>query len=173
MSGAAWDGSPFESRNLGCYLEVGTAICEVGELAEVEGHASISLVDLPSVRAGQSVTVCLDAAPASVLAGAVSDVSRSDTRSSQAGPGRMRGGPGDPVGTTRGSGDALRGGAMPHAFSAVDESAEWVRYEVRIAFSVPPEPYVLPGAHGWARIDADWEPLGKRFWRAIRRTFKE
>ena len=173
MSGAAWDGSPFESRNLGCYLEVGTAICEVGELAEVEGHASISLVDLPSVRAGQSATVCLDAAPASVLAGAVSDVSRSDTRSSQAGPGRMRGGLGDPVGTTRGSGDALRGGAMPHAFSAVDESAEWVRYEARIAFSVPPEPYVLPGAHGWARIDADWEPLGKRFWRAIRRTFKE
>jgi hypothetical protein len=34
-------------------------------------------------------------------------------------------------------------------------------------------PLVLPGASGWACIEADWEPLGKRLWRAFGRTFKE
>jgi hypothetical protein len=87
-----------------------------------------------------------------------------------------------------------RGGGALEAIS-VAESAEAVSYEARIAFAFhetgpmisrpgavgakPREvdseavPLVLPGASGWACIEADWEPLGKRLWRAFGRTFKE
>jgi len=190
-----WDGSPFEPRNLGCYLEAGTAVCEIGEPAELEGHAWVSLVDLPGVRVGQRAQVELDSAPASVLAGTVSDFARGDSSRSLAGWPGVPGAaglavPGGVQAAGLGGAGPLSRAAAPTAvtvsqpFARVDESAAGVLYEARIALptlggsaeavsSGTVVPGWLPGARGWARIDADWEPLGRRMWRSIRRSFRE
>jgi putative peptide zinc metalloprotease protein len=198
--GRMWDGSPFESRNLGCFLDVGTALCEVGEWTEFEGQAWIALVDLPGVRAGQTAKVRWNAAPAVVLSGTVSDVARSAVARGDAA--RRHAALGQPWGLngSAGAGGGVGGGATHRGGGALEsisvaESAEAVSYEARIAFAfhetgpltsrssavgamareVDSEavPLVLPGASGWACIEADWEPLGKRLWRAFGRTFKE
>lgn len=201
----SWDGSPFEPRNLGCYLEAGTTVCEVGEPAELEGHAWVSLVDLPGVRVGQTAHVRFDSAPAIALAGTVSDLARGDSARSLAGwsgvpgaagfagPGGAQsagtGGAGAVPGAMSTAGPLSRAGpsaavTVSQPFARVDESAAGVLYEARIALptlggsaeavtSGAVVPGLLPGARGWARIDADWEPLGKRLWRSARRTFRE
>ncbi|MFM7070989.1 MAG: HlyD family efflux transporter periplasmic adaptor subunit, partial [Planctomycetota bacterium] len=144
----AWNGSPLDARNLGCYLAVGTALCEVGELAELEAEAQISLIDLPWVSAGQSADVRLNSMPSLTITGVIGDVARAS--------------------------EASRSVDVSHPAARRDESAETVRYEARISFPVDTTRTVLrPGASGWARIDAAWEPLGRRIWRSIRRTFQD
>lgn len=144
----AWHGSPLDSRNLGCYLAVGTALCEVGELTELEAEAQIMLIDLPWVSAGHSAEMRLDSMPSLKVAGVICDVARA----SEVSPGVDASHP-----DTRG-----------------DESVETVRYEARISFPGDAAwTHLRPGASGWARIDAAWEPLGRRLWRSIRRTFQD
>lgn len=144
----AWPGSPLDSRNLGCYLAVGTALCEVGELTELEAEAQITLIDLPWVSAGQSAEMRLDSMPSLKVAGVIGDVARAS--------------------------EVSRSVDASHPDTRGDESVETVRYEARISFRGDAAwTRLRPGASGWARIDAAWEPLGRRLWRSIRRTFQD
>ena len=69
-----WIGSPLESENRGCYLERGTLLCLVGDPHKYQAVVLIDETDLPYVKAGQTVRLQVEYAPAELLTGQVVEI---------------------------------------------------------------------------------------------------
>ncbi len=76
----AWQGSPLDTRNRGCQLQVGTLLCEIGSLAEVEAILVIDQAEVKYVRKDQPVRIQLDEKPGQFIRGAVVEVAKIDLK---------------------------------------------------------------------------------------------
>ncbi|MCY2965874.1 MAG: hypothetical protein NT069_19970, partial [Planctomycetota bacterium] len=73
---AGWSGTPLDSRNVGCHLEMGTLICEVGNPQSREARLLVDPNQIEFIARGDTVEVLLDQCPWSPLHGTIHDVSQ-------------------------------------------------------------------------------------------------
>ena len=120
--------------------------------ALVEAVAIVPEHDVQGIREGQAVRLTLPQLPGQRLPGRVREIARlqSDELPPQIVAEKML------------SLDTERGGPPRPLYAS---------YRIVIALE-PRSPAPLVGATGWARIEVDPLPLGKRFYRAIRGTFR-
>jgi hypothetical protein len=71
----AWTGNVGEAANLGCYLEAGDWLCEVGDSRQWDCRLVIDQADLEFVRVGQVLRLVLDAFPLHGIQGTIHQVS--------------------------------------------------------------------------------------------------
>jgi putative peptide zinc metalloprotease protein len=147
-----WAGTPLEERNRRCYLETGTLFCLIGDPQRLEAVLVVDQADVEFIRAGQAVTMHFDCLPGTTLTGTIEDVARNDLK------------------------------FVPHEFAAGRDIAvhtdspgaprpQETSYQARVAFDAHDQALVLR-ARGRAKIVADAQPVGRRFYRLLRRTFQ-
>ena len=146
-----WWGSPLEDRNLGCHLETGTLFALVGDPSRLEAILVIDQSDMKFVRAGQRVRIQLNELPGNVLQGTIAEIARTDLKVA---PRELAGGKDlltriDKLGVRR----------------PLETS-----YQARVMLDDHGH-NLLTGARGRAKILADSQPLGRRLYRYLRRTF--
>jgi putative peptide zinc metalloprotease protein len=157
-----WSGTPLERENLGCYLEEGQLLCQVGDPARMEAILVIDQADIEFVRKGQPVEIRLEALPHQTftynpLGGrkvrlAIEEVARSDLKIS---PARL---------------SAKGGGELPTRTDAAGrEHPLTTSYQARVPLDAPAGA-LLPGLCGQAKIQVGTQPLGARLYRWVART---
>jgi putative peptide zinc metalloprotease protein len=149
---AAWHGTPLDESNRGCFLDVGTAFCQIGDPTVMESMLVIEQSEIPFVRAGQRVRLRIEQGPVGIVTGRVTEVAKTDA--------------GDiPDSLAKLLDLPLRRDAKTGAKAAA------TYYQARVKL----EPSDLPlavGMHGEAKILADWQPLGTRLLRWLQLTFR-
>lgn len=149
---ATWQGTPLDAANRGCFLETGTALCQIGDPEALEAMLVIEQSEVPFVRVGQSVRLRIDQGPVGVVTGTVSEVAKTDARDI-------------PDSLARALDLPLR----REGKAGVQAAATYYQARVKL------EPAELPlavGMHGRAKILADWQPLGSRLLRWLQLTFR-
>ncbi len=149
---AAWNGTPLDHNNRGCFLETGTLFCQIGDPSQVEAMLIIEQSEVPFVQVGQSVRLRIDQGPVRVVTGTISELAKSDARDI-------------PPPLSRALDLPLRqdGKMGPRAAATY--------YQARV--KLEPTPSLLTvGMHGQAKILADWAPLGSRLLRWLQLAFR-
>jgi putative peptide zinc metalloprotease protein len=147
-----WHGTPLDEGNRGCFLETGTAFCQIGDPNRMEALLVIEQSEISFVRLGQRVRLRIDQGPAGIVTGTVSEVAKTDAGDIP-----------DPL--ARLLDLPLRRDAKTGLATAA------TYYQARVKL----EPSDLPlavGMHGQAKILADWQPLGTRLLRWLQLTFR-
>jgi putative peptide zinc metalloprotease protein len=148
----AWHGTPLDESNRGCFLETGTAFCQIGDPKQMEAMLVIEQSEIPFVRSGQRVRLRIDQGPVGIISGIVSEVAKTDA--------------GDiPDSLAKLLDLPLRRDAKTGLKAAA------TYYQARVKL----EPSDLPlavGMHGQAKILADWQPLAERLLRWLQLTFR-
>src|SRR5205085_2508627 len=75
---ATWRGTPLDTSNRGCFLETGTALCQIGDPNVMEAMLVIEQSEIPFVRAGQRVRLRIAQGPVRVVSGTVGEVAKTD-----------------------------------------------------------------------------------------------
>jgi putative peptide zinc metalloprotease protein len=70
-----WTGTPLDSSNVGTWLEEGELLCYVGDPRQLEAVLVVDQADIPFVREGQPVVLCVSALAGRALTGTVAKVS--------------------------------------------------------------------------------------------------
>lgn len=143
-----WSGTPLDPENVGCLLEANTLVCLVGDPNRLEGLAIVDQGDVGAVRAGQPFRLQLDAMPGRLLRGHVEELEELDL--SEVPPELV---------------------ATKKLAIGTDAAPARTSYRARLAVGRLGQPLLL-GATGTAMIDVDQQSLGRRLWRAVRRTFQ-
>jgi len=146
-----WRGNPLDARNLGCYLKTGTLFCMVGDPSRLEAVLVIHQSDLSFVRTGQRVRITLDESPGKVLEGAITEVARTDLKV---------------VPRELATGEDLPVYAGEDGLPRPLETS----YQARVSLD-DHNRHLLTGSRGRAKILVDAQPLGRRLYRFLRRTF--
>jgi hypothetical protein len=148
-----WSGSPLDPANRGCYLEAGTPYCLVGDDSHLAATVIVPQEDVPFVHPEQKVELLLTGLGDRTVTGTVAEVS--------------------PVPV-----DALpREIAAAHLVPVDTKAASPDRplepvYRVKVVLDPDDDPPpLLRWTTGDARIQLSSEPLGRRLWRAMQRTF--
>ncbi len=147
-----WSGTPLQRSNLGAYLEPPTLYCQIGDPAKWEVNIVIEQDYIEFVSPGQPVRIMFDAIPGVVYESQIIEIGpemefTSRQLSSKAGGELMS--KQDPSGMERPMTTSYQ------ARAAIDDSTG----------------LMVQGLRGTARVSADWQPLGKRAWRYLMRTF--
>jgi putative peptide zinc metalloprotease protein len=149
---AAWHGTPLDESNRGCFLETGTAFCQIGDPTLMEAMLIIDQSEIPFVRVGQRVRLRIEQGPVGIVTGTVSEVAKTDVGDIP-----------DPLAKV------LDLPLRRDAKTGVKPSATYYQARVKL------EPSSLPlavGMHGQAKILAAWQPLGSRVLRWLQLTFR-
>lgn len=157
-----WSGTPLEERNLGCLLQEGTLLCEVGDPERMEAILVIDQSDIELVRAGQEVEILLDCLPhrplktASTAGGSqplvITEIAGVDL---QVAPGRL---------------STKAGGQVPTRTDAAGRQRPMsASYQARVPID-DPEGLLRTGLRGTARIHTADSTLGSRLWRLAMQT---
>jgi len=72
----SWFGSPLDETNQGCFLEVGTPLCSVGDPKQLEAILVVAEADVPFLATGQKVLVSLRQGPRAVLRGTIDEIAK-------------------------------------------------------------------------------------------------
>jgi len=157
-----WSGTPLEEQNLGCLLEEGTLLCQVGDPRRMEAILVIDQADVALVQKGQDVEVLLDALPHRPLAEnpgdgrpaplAIAQIANVDLKIS---PGRL---------------STKAGGDLP---TRTDPSGRQRPMNTSYQAQVPiddPDGLLRTGLRGTARIRVADDTLGSRLWRLAMQT---
>jgi putative peptide zinc metalloprotease protein len=147
-----WSGNLLRSENKGAFLKPPAVFCQIGDPREWEAEIVVDQDDVEFVRGGQRVQIKLDLLPYRTFDSTIIDVGpeveyTSPQLSSKGGGDVMT--KSDPTGRDRPIFTSFQARAAIH-----DESGTLVQ-----------------GLRGTAKIAAQWQPLGKRLWRFIMRTF--
>ncbi len=148
-----WTGSPLDPENLGAYLGGDTRLfCQVGDPHHWEAHLAIDQDDVDFIRRDQPVAIKLDELPYRTF----------HTRISQIGP------------EMKYSSRQLSSKGGGELMSKTEEGG--VERPINVTFQAladldDPDGTLVQGLRGTAKVNADWQPLGKRFWRYLVRTF--
>lgn len=148
-----WSGSPLDPANRGCYLEAGTPYCLVGDDSHLAATVIVPQEDVPFVQLQQRVELLLTGLGDRTVTGTVAEVSPVPV---DALPREIAAAHLVPV-DTRGS--------------TPDRPLEPV-YRVKVTLDTGRDATPLVRwTTGDARIRLSSEPLGRRLWRAVQRTF--
>lgn len=148
---AQWTGTPLDPENVGCYLPMGTLVCLVGDPQNLEALLVIDQAEIEFIAAGQPVEIALDQQPGNPLRGTISEIAEIDL--DQAPPEMLALGE---IPTRRDPQGALRPATT--------------FYQARVTLATHTEPLLI-GQAGHAKVAAAPLSLGRRLWRAARRTF--
>ncbi len=149
----SWTGSPLSERNLNSIMTKSDLFCRIGEPDQLEAELILDQSVIDFIREGQKVELKFEALPHEVFEGTIGEI----------GLDRLEVAP--PSLTAQGGGgletvsDPSTGLARPlHA-----------SYPARV--ELPREKRLQVGMKGYAKIHADWIPLGHRLYRYIAKTF--
>lgn len=148
-----WSGAPLDPANRGATLDVGTAVCMVGDPCDMDAVLLVEQADAPAVRTGQQVELLVDQFPAIALGGRIHSASESG---SHAAPSEL-----------------VWRRELPLEFrSHVDEASRLrePRFPARVVLDDEHRPLVM-GATGWAKVQVAPRSLAERLGRVLRRTF--
>jgi putative peptide zinc metalloprotease protein len=149
---ATWAGSPLERRNAGCWLEMGTLLCQIGDPQSCDALVVVEQSDVAAVQKGQNVTIKIDAYPERTFRGSVEEIARDELKVS-------------PRHLSNKSGGALSTKTDERGIERLMN----VSYHVRVPIDASE---MLPvGSRGQAKIDVAWQSLGRQAWRWFWQTF--
>jgi putative peptide zinc metalloprotease protein len=147
-----WSGNLLENKNLGAYLEPATIFCQIGNPTKWEASIVIDQDNIEYVHQGQQVKIKLDRLPYRTFETTIDEIGpEMEFSSSQL--------------------SSRKGGEL---MTKVDETGRErpinISYQAR-ADLTDESGTLVQGLRGNAKINAQWQPLGKRLWRYIMRTF--
>jgi putative peptide zinc metalloprotease protein len=149
----AWEGTPFDLRNRGALLEPTDLICQIGDPQEMEAVLVIDQSYIDLVREGHPVRVLFEAYTHKAYDSQIEDIAVTELK--VASPGLS----------------ASAGGRLE---TKTDETGQMrplnTSYQARVPLkNVPGE--LQTGMQGQARIYTGWQPLGRRLYRYLAKTF--
>lgn len=150
----SWNGSPFDRRNTGTWLEEGTPLCDIGDLRQMEAMLVIDQGDIEFVRQGQTVWIKFDASAGRTFAGEVLEIAQVDLEDVSPGLSLQSGG-------TLATRTDASGAQTPLSTS----------YVARVVLDNS-DGLLRAGMRGRAKIATRWQTVGQRIWRALHRTFR-
>jgi putative peptide zinc metalloprotease protein len=150
----AWSGSLLEPENQGAHLERNTLFCQIGNPQQMEAILVVDQADIELVREGQKVDIKLQELPLETLHGAIKEIANIDLKVT---PQRLSVKSGGDLATVT---DKATGAEHPANVS----------YQARVPVD-DAQRQLLIGLRGQAKIHAQWQSLGQRFWRFITHTF--
>ncbi len=147
-----WSGTPLQKKNLGAFLEPATVYCQIGNPKKWEANIIIDQENIEFVHEGQKVKIKLDRLPYRTFETTIDEIGPEMEFSSR----QM---------------SSKKGGEL---MTKVDEAGHErpinISYQARADID-DESGTLVQGLRGSAKIDAEWQSLGKRFWRFIMRTF--
>ncbi len=147
----AWQGSPLDSRNRGCQLQIGTLLCEIGSPAEIEAILVIDQAEVNRVRTDQRVRIQLDEKPGQIISGTVVEVAKIDLKVV---PRELAARMDLPV--------RIDDKGQPHPLATA--------YQARVRLD-DADDAVRPGTGGRAKVLVEPQSLGQRFYQSFKQTF--
>lgn len=148
----AWSGTPLDESNRGALLERKTLFCLVGEKDSYEAAVFIEQSDLQYIEKDQRVRLLLDVGHGEVVTGTIKEISRANLQTVP-----------------------LEMGFDQQLANRVDEFGVRRPQETRFKAIVKLDPTDLPmqiGARGQAKILVRGQPVSRRVYRFVSRTFK-
>jgi putative peptide zinc metalloprotease protein len=149
---STWSSTPLDPENLGCYLEEGDVLCQIGEPRLMDAMLLVRQEDTDLVQDGQTVELLLDPFPNRQLSGVVA--ARPLARAATV-PDEL---------LASGLVEAQRdrfGDAVPRD----------VFYSSRAELTEEDEA-LLAGSPGWARVEVAPQSIAERLMRFLRQTFR-
>jgi putative peptide zinc metalloprotease protein len=150
---STWSGTPFEPKNLNCFLDEGTMFCQVGDPTKVQALVVVDQADVEFVHAGQTVDIKLAEMPGETFRGTIQEVSKGEMKTL-------------PRHLSNKSGGEL---ATKTDEAGVERPLS-ISYQVKVPLS-DEQSRILIGMRGNAKIFAPWESMGSRVWRWFSQTF--
>jgi len=148
-----WTGRPLDPINLGCTLDVGTALGTIGDPTMWQAAIVLDQEDVDLVHEEDEVEILLEALPEQLLGGTIAEKALGELRDS---PRRLSHKSGGELATkTQGSST---------------EAPVSTSYLARVDL-IDPDGKFRQGWRGTARIRVTPKPLAVRWWRSLSRTF--
>jgi putative peptide zinc metalloprotease protein len=145
-----WRGDLLNEANRGCWVEKGTAICQISRQG-LQAVAYVSQQDIDRVQVGKAADVTFDQCRPQAFVGTVAEISREQA---------------DRVPTALVTTHRLK--VKPDSSGRI-QTAEPV---FRVTLELPNWPAVYPGTGGTVKIHAPPETWGEKLGRFFRRTFR-
>jgi putative peptide zinc metalloprotease protein len=149
---AKWSGDPLRPENLGAYLTAAAVFCQVGDPKKWEAHLAVDQDDIEFLREGQPVAIKLDELPDETF----------HTNVIEIGPAIKF--------TPRHLSSKTGGELMSKSDETGTERPINTSFQARAPIDEA-NGTLVEGLRGTAKVSADWQPLGKRLWRYLMRTF--
>ncbi len=145
-----WQGTPLDAKNVGCYLEAGDVLCQIGEPDRREAIVVVEQSDIDFVREGQAVSVQLDELPHANLLGTVRLIAELSTAAAPAELAAKR--------------------LLPMSRESGEPQLLGTHYQVTVALDAgPPVPL---GASGWGKVRVAPQTVAGRVYGTLCRTFR-
>ena len=149
----SWSATPLETENLGCYLEEGTLLCQVGDPDKMEASLVIDQSYIDFIDVGQRVEIKLDELPHEIFEGKIEEVSPDVMRYT---PKRL---------STKAGGELA---------TETDESGverpQSASYQASVYLD-DPEGLLRIGLRGRGKVHAKPQTIAARAWRFFSETF--
>jgi len=147
-----WSGSPLQKSNLGAYLSPPALFCQIGDPHKWEAHLAIDQDDIEFIRKDLPVAIKLDELPYETFHTTIAEI-------------------GPELKVTPKQLSSKSGGEL---MSQQDETG--LERPISTSFQARADlddasGTLVEGLRGTAKISAPWQPIGKRVWRYIMRTF--
>ncbi len=151
---ARWSGTPLDPSNVGCYLEAGTLLCQIGDPTQLEAVVLIDQGDVELLRERSRATLVWEHLPGQRSTSYVSDIARQELEVAPRGL------------------STKAGGDLPTVTDPTgQERPQSVVYQARVPVDDPTQT-LRPGMRGRARIEAGRLTVAQRAWRFLAETFR-
>jgi putative peptide zinc metalloprotease protein len=147
-----WYGTALRKENLGAYLRPPAVYCQIGDPHKWEANIVIDQDDIEFVHEGQDVKIKLDLLPYHTFETTIDEIGPQMEYSSR----QL---------SSKGGGELMSKTEPGGLDRPINTS-----YQARAAID-DQSGTLVQGLRGTAKIAGDWQPIGKRLWRYIMRTF--
>ena len=146
-----WSGSPLDPKNVGAYM-ASVLFCQIGDPTQWEANLVIDQDDIEFIHQNQQVAIRLDELPGRTFESTIAQIGPEMEYSSR----QL---------SSKAGGDVM-----------VKEDPTGLERPISTSFQarVPIDDVdgdLIQGLRGTAKVSAQWQPIGKRVWRYIVRTF--
>jgi putative peptide zinc metalloprotease protein len=149
-----WEGTPFDDRNVGALLTPADLICQIGDPGDMEAMLIVDQAYIDLVREGQPVRMLLESNTRQAYASKVEAIADSEMKVASRAMSAQAGG------RLETKTDSTTGMVRPLNTS----------YHVRVPLGNAAGELQV-GMQGQARIYTGWQPLGRRLYRYLAKTF--
>jgi putative peptide zinc metalloprotease protein len=146
-----WSGSPLDPENLGAYVG-STLFCQIGDPRKWEAELVVDQDYIEFIHEDQEVAIKLDEMPYETFYSTIEEIGPEMEFSS------------------RQLSSKTGGELMTKQDASGAERPISTSFQARAPLD-DPGGNLVQGLRGTAKVYADWQPLGKRFWRFLVRTF--
>jgi putative peptide zinc metalloprotease protein len=146
-----WSGSPLDPKNVGAYM-ASVLFCQIGDPTQWEANLVVDQDDIEFIHQNQQVAIRLDELPGRTFESTIAQIGPEMEYSSR----QL---------SSKAGGDVM-----------VKEDPTGLERPISTSFQarVPIDDVdgdLIQGLRGTAKVSAQWQPIGKRVWRYIVRTF--